>query len=167
MTHDQLIAEKKKEVAIEAQQGEVEQAGTEARPRAGTGPRARAGVGAGPGVEVEVGVRVREKEEDEEEKGEPESQFQRIFTTLADTCSTPRRAVLLLSMSLALVAPLTYKASQLDYPKTEAFQLFKDDDPYARYFKYEDLFFSTNADRKNNKWCVPNPNPDLVPNLAS
>ena len=56
------------------------------------------------------------------------------------------------------------KAQNLENCKIE---LFKDDDPYARYFKYEDLFFSTNADRKNNKWCVPNPNPDLVPNLAS
>ena len=41
--------------------------------------------------------------------------------------------MILVVLALCLVLPLGLKATELDYPKTDKFQLFKDGDPYERY----------------------------------
>ena len=55
------------------------------------------------------------EQDDEEEEGGAgeETKFQRLFIVLSEACSTPRRAIILLALSLALVVPLTYKASKV------------------------------------------------------
>lgn len=56
-------------------------------------------------------------------------------------------------MSMGLVVPMSMKAVELDYPKTDKFQLFLDDDPYERYF--DRLNVSNCVRLRNDGVCVP------------
>lgn len=85
-----------------------------------------------------------------------ESAFQMVFTKLSKLSDSPVKAMILVVLALCLVLPLGLKATELDYPKTDKFQLFKDGDPYERYCcseKYQDEFASETEDG-GDLWAV-------------